>query len=101
MNEEKGFKSGYVAIVGRPNAGKSTLINAILGERLSIVTEKPQTTRHRIRGLLNDAGSQIIFFDTPGYHRSHKPLNEAMNDIVDSVINDADDRNDYIVHRLI
>ncbi|HPW45567.1 MAG TPA: GTPase Era [bacterium] len=90
MNEEKGFKSGYVAIIGRPNAGKSTLINAILGERLSIVTEKPQTTRHRIRGLLNDAGSQIIFFDTPGYHRSHKPLNEAMNDIVDSVINDAD-----------
>lgn len=90
MSEAEKFKSGYVAIIGRPNAGKSTLINAILGERLSIVTEKPQTTRHRIRGLLNDAGSQIIFLDTPGYHRSHKPLNEAMNEIVDSVINDAD-----------
>ncbi len=90
MSEAEKFKSGYVAIIGRPNAGKSTLINAILGERLSIVTEKPQTTRHRIRGLLNDAGSQIIFLDTPGYHRSHNPLNEAMNEIVDSVINDAD-----------
>lgn len=84
------FKSGYAALIGRPNVGKSTLINAILGESLSIVTDKPQTTRHRITGILNRADSQIIFLDTPGYHRSDKPLNIAMNDIVDAVIDDTD-----------
>lgn len=84
------FKCGYVAIVGRPNVGKSTLLNAILGERLAIVTPKPQTTRHRIVGIMNAPGAQIIFLDTPGYHRSSKPLNRAMNDVVDAVIGDAD-----------
>jgi len=84
------FKAGFVAIIGRPNVGKSTLLNAILGERLAIVTPKPQTTRHRIVGILNEPDAQIVFLDTPGYHRSEKPLNQAMNDIVDSVIDDAD-----------
>ena len=84
------FKAGYVAIVGRPNVGKSTLLNAILGERLAIVTPKPQTTRHRITGILNDKEMQIIFLDTPGYHLSNKPLNQVMNEVVDSVITDAD-----------
>lgn len=84
------FKSGYVAIVGRPNVGKSTLMNAMLGERLSIVTEKPQTTRHRIAGILTEGDFQMVFLDTPGYHRSAKPLNRQMNEIVDSVIGDAD-----------
>ncbi len=84
------FKSGYVAIVGRPNAGKSTLMNAMLGERLSIVTAKPQTTRHKIAGILTDELSQIVFLDTPGYHRSDKPLNQAMNEIVDLSLGDAD-----------
>lgn len=84
------FKAGYVAIVGRPNVGKSTLLNAILGERLAIVTPKPQTTRHRITGILNNKEMQIIFLDTPGYHQSGKPLNQVMNEVVDSVISDAD-----------
>ncbi len=84
------FKSGYVAIVGRPNVGKSTLMNAILGEELAIVTAKPQTTRHRITGILNQDDAQIVFLDTPGYHESKKPLNCIMNEVVDGVIADAD-----------
>jgi len=84
------FKSGYVALIGRPNVGKSTLLNAILGEQLSIVTPKPQTTRHRITGILGGEESQIVFLDTPGYHRSEKPLNVVMNEVVNSVIDDAD-----------
>jgi GTP-binding protein Era len=84
------FKSGYCAIIGRPNVGKSTLLNAILGEQLAIVTPKPQTTRHRITGIMNQDDAQIIFIDTPGYHESSKPLNQFMNALVNSVINDAD-----------
>ncbi len=84
------FRSGYVALIGKPNVGKSTLLNAILGERLAIVTPKPQTTRHRITGILNEGESQIIFLDTPGYHDSTKPLNQAMLEVVNAVIDDAD-----------
>lgn len=84
------FKCGYAAIVGRPNVGKSTLINAILGEQVAIVSSKPQTTRHRIAGIHNAPGIQMVFLDTPGYHRSGKTLNRMMNEIVDSVIEDAD-----------
>jgi len=84
------FKSGYVALIGKPNVGKSTLMNAILGEDLSIVTKKPQTTRHKIAGILNREGAQVVFLDTPGFHKSRKLLNMAMNEVVNSVIDDAD-----------
>jgi GTP-binding protein Era len=79
-----------VAIVGRPNAGKSTLLNALLGEKLSIVSQKPQTTRHRIVGILNDPGSQIIFLDTPGIVTRAYLLHDAMMKSVLSSVRDAD-----------
>ncbi len=72
------FKSGFVSIIGRPNTGKSTLLNAILGEKVSIVSEKPQTTRNTIRGVKNLDDCQIIFLDTPGIHRAKGLLNEFM-----------------------
>ena len=74
----KDFKSGYVAIVGKPNVGKSTLLNNILGEKVSIVTEKPQTTRNKIMGIKNFPDAQIVFIDTPGIHRPRHKLGEFM-----------------------
>lgn len=84
------FHSGYVAIVGIPNVGKSTLLNALLGEKLSIVTDKPQTTRHRILGILNRKGAQILFLDTPGIHASDKLLNEKIVETALQAMGDAD-----------
>ncbi len=78
MSEEKDFRSGFVAIVGRPNVGKSTLLNALLGEKLSITSDKPQTTRNRIRGILSRPGAQIVFIDTPGIHKPLHKMNELM-----------------------
>jgi GTP-binding protein Era len=84
------FRSGYVAILGVPNVGKSTLLNQLLGEKLSIVTPKPQTTRHRILGILNRPHSQILFLDTPGIHDPKKLLNEKMVEAALSSLQDAD-----------
>jgi len=88
--ESKGFKSGYVAILGRPNVGKSTLLNSLLGTKVAIVTDKPQTTRHRIVGVKHMEGAQIVFLDTPGIHKEKFELNRYMNEIAFSVIPDAD-----------
>ena len=89
--ERDGHVSGYVAIVGRPNAGKSTLLNAILGTKLSIVTKKPQTTRHRISGVLSDDASQMIVLDTPGVMRTaFNALDETMLKSVKSSVATAD-----------
>jgi GTPase len=84
------FKSGYVAIVGAPNAGKSTLLNRILGEKISIISNKPQTTRHRILGICHRPGAQIIFCDTPGLFIPKDPLNVKIVDTACGAIGDAD-----------
>lgn len=82
--------SGYVAIVGKPNVGKSTLMNALLGEKLSIVTRKPQTTRHRILGIHSGPDHQVIFLDTPGIIEPRYALHESMMGQVQGAIRDAD-----------
>ena len=72
------FRSGFVSIIGRPNVGKSTLLNSILGEKIVITSDKPQTTRNRIKGIHNVPGAQMVFIDTPGIHRAKSMLNKYM-----------------------
>jgi GTPase len=85
------FRAGFAALVGRPNVGKSTLLNKLVGQKLSIVTPRPQTTRHRIIGLVNLPEAQIAFVDTPGLHEGGKrALNVALNRTAASALNDAD-----------
>jgi len=84
------FKSGFVTIIGQPNVGKSTLLNKILNEKVAIVSPKPQTTRNKIIGILNDEESQIVFIDTPGIHKSKNKLDEYMQDSVSSAVQDVD-----------
>lgn len=84
------FKSGFVAIVGNPNAGKSSLINKIFSRKISIVSDKVQTTRNMIRGVYTDDDSQIIFLDTPGFHKPHNKLQVYMNDQIEHALSDVD-----------
>ncbi|MGP4847353.1 GTPase Era, partial [Marinobacter sp. 1Y8] len=85
------FRAGYVAIVGRPNVGKSTLMNHLLGQKLSITSRKPQTTRHRIHGILSNHEMQAVFVDTPGIHRNEvRAINERMNKAAVSALVDVD-----------
>jgi GTP-binding protein Era len=94
MNEEgniaKDFRCGYVTIIGEPNVGKSTLMNGLLGQKISIVTHKPQTTRHRVLGLLSTHEYQIIFLDTPGIIKPKYLLQEVMMQFASSAMQDAD-----------
>lgn len=85
------MRSGMVAIVGRPNVGKSSILNAIVGRKVSITSHKPQTTRHRIQGVLHGDGAQVVFVDTPGLHRkAERALNRAMNDAALGAMHDVD-----------
>ncbi len=84
------FRSGYVSIIGRPNVGKSTILNAILGQKISIVSPRPQTTRNRIMGIKNLGNAQIIFIDTPGLHRPRTLLGESMVTTVREVLREID-----------
>ena len=80
------FKSGYVSILGAPNAGKSTLLNRMLGEKISITSKKPQTTRNRILGVLHGSKSQMVFFDTPGVFQAQDKLNVRIVDAAFSAL---------------
>src|SRR5713101_4078743 len=84
------FRSGYVAIIGEPNVGKSTLMNSFLGQKISIVTNKPQTTRHKIVGILTKEAYQVVFLDTPGLLEPKYVLHESMMNFARSAIHDAD-----------
>lgn len=84
------YKAGTVALVGRPNAGKSTLMNQLLPEKVAIVSEKPQTTRHRIVGILSEPAGQIVFYDTPGVHRPQHDMNRRMVKAAQEALNEAD-----------
>ena len=84
------FRSGFVAILGAPNAGKSTLLNRLLGQKISITSKKPQTTRNRILGVVHRTGSQMVFLDTPGIHRAKNPLNARIVDAALSTLSEVD-----------
>lgn len=85
------MRSGMVAVVGRPNVGKSSLVNALVGRKVSIVAPKPQTTRHRVQGVLHDERGQVVFIDTPGLHKkAPKALNRMMNDAALGALADVD-----------
>jgi len=88
--DQKGFKSGFVAIAGAPNVGKSTLLNRILGEKISITSRKPQTTRNRILGVAHRPNAQLVFIDTPGVHSAKSTLNVRIVDVALSALGDAD-----------
>ncbi|MEV4667588.1 GTPase Era [Microbacterium sp. LWO12-1.2] len=83
-------RSGFVTFVGRPNVGKSTLTNALVGEKIAITSEKPQTTRRAIRGIVNRPEGQLVIVDTPGIHKPRTLLGERLNDLVDQVLGDVD-----------
>jgi len=88
--KKKSFTTGFVSIIGRPNVGKSTLLNAIIGEKIVITSNKPQTTRNRIQGIHNIPDGQIIFIDTPGIHAGHSRLNKSMVNVAMSAISGVD-----------
>ena len=88
--EQSSFRSGFVSIVGKPNVGKSSLMNRLMGENLSIITPKAQTTRHRIMGILNGNDFQIVYSDTPGLLEPKYSLHEAMMSYVKVSLKDAD-----------
>ena len=90
MDYENAFHSGFICVVGRPNVGKSSLINLLLGQKIAAVSPRPQTTQRVQLGILSDEDSQMIFMDTPGIHKPLSKLGEAMNESAIETISDAD-----------
>lgn len=90
MAEKNSFKSGFVSIVGRPNVGKSTLVNRLVGQKVAIMSDKPQTTRHKIHSVLNRDGAQLVFMDTPGIHKPRHRLGEHMVDLALNSLEEVD-----------
>src|SRR4051794_28583557 len=85
-----GFRSGFASLVGRPNAGKSTLVNALVGSKVAITSSRPQTTRHAVRGIVHRADAQLIIVDTPGLHRPRTLLGERLNHLVTTTWGEVD-----------
>ena len=85
-----GYRSGFVAVVGRPNVGKSTLMNALIGTQIAIASSRPETTRKAIRGIVTTDNAQMVLVDTPGIHRPRTLLGQRLNDIVDESLADVD-----------
>lgn len=83
-------KSGFVSLVGRPSSGKSTLVNAVCGYKISIVSHHPQTTQFVIKGIYNDVESQIVFLDTPGYHHFNSKLNRGLSNLAIRTLDEGD-----------
>jgi len=90
MSEPDGFKSGFIALVGRPNVGKSTLMNAMVGQKLAIMSDKPQTTRNKITAVLTTDDAQLVFIDTPGIHKPKHRLGEYMVTVTQNVLHEVD-----------
>lgn len=90
MGQSRSFRSGFAAIVGPPNVGKSTFLNQVLGFKLAITSDKPQTTRHRIQGIYNAEGLQAVFLDTPGLHQAKRALNRVMVETARAALDDVD-----------
>src|ERR1039458_8960991 len=84
------FRSGFVAVVGRPNVGKSTLVNSIVGAKVTITSPRPNTTRSQVRGVLNRSDAQVVFVDTPGLHKPRTALGQRMNESATSSLDDVD-----------
>lgn len=90
MSNDTDFRAGFVTFVGRPNVGKSTLMNALVGEKVAITSSKPQTTRHAIRGIVHREAGQVVIVDTPGMHRPRTLLGQRLNDVVHQVLSEVD-----------
>ena len=91
MNDwPEGFRAGFVCVVGRPNTGKSTLTNALVGQKVAITSDRPETTRRVVRAVVNRGGGQLILVDTPGLHRPRTLLGERLNDMVRDSLSDVD-----------
>ncbi|HEU5033147.1 MAG TPA: GTPase Era [Mycobacteriales bacterium] len=90
MTAPDGFRSGFACFVGRPNAGKSTLTNAIVGQKVAIMSDRPQTTRHAVRGIVHRADAQLVLVDTPGFHKPRTLLGERLNDVVRATLTEVD-----------
>ncbi len=90
MKNKKSFKSGFAAIIGMPNVGKSTLLNTIVGQKIAIISDKPQTTRNKILAIYSTDEEQIIFTDTPGIHKPHNKLGEYMVHVANESMDDTD-----------
>ena len=88
--QKESLKSGFVAIVGKPNVGKSSILNALIGQKVSIVSPKPQTTRSRIKGILTKGKTQIVFLDTPGIHKAKNQLDKYMGKASNQSVNSVD-----------